>query len=73
MSLSDESEDPSQFTIKNLSKTSARLLDGIARDRDIPQTGDNRRIATLPVIVWEDQKASSAASPMTWPYLFENG
>ena len=55
-----DDEDPSQFTIKT-EQDIGEIVDGIARDRDIPQTGDNRRIATLPVIVWEDLKKRGIA------------
>ena len=48
-----DDEDPDRFVIKT-EQVLDDILDGIARDRDVPQKGDNRLAARLPVFVYED-------------------
>lgn len=48
-----DDEDPDKVTIKT-EQVLDEILDGIARDSEIRQSGDNRTVARLPRTVYED-------------------
>ena len=48
-----DDEDPDRFVIKT-EQVLDEILEGIARDREALQTGDNRHAARLPVFIYED-------------------
>lgn len=47
-----DDEHPDRVVVKT-EQDLTEILAGIARDRDIPQTGAMRRVATLPVEIYE--------------------
>ena len=56
-----DDEDPDRVTIKT-EQVLDEILDGIARDSEIRQSGDNRTVARLPRIVYEDLMARGIAN-----------
>ncbi len=55
-----DDEDPDSFVV-HTAQDIEQILDGVARDRETMRHGDNKKLATLPAIIYEDLKQRGIA------------